>query len=116
EAALVQALEDLEAHAHPGLGTRFAPGFERLLGLSNQDIGLGLGVTNIEIEAIGGALAAHRTAGTRLIKREIFAAQSLERVSAVFSRGFAIHAGDRKSTRLNSSHVKSSYAVFCLKK
>src|SRR5690606_40597321 len=24
-------------------------------------------------------------------------------------------AGDRKSTRLNSSHVKTSYAVFCLK-
>src|SRR5215475_10220817 len=29
---------------------------------------------------------------------------------SVFSRQ------DRKSTRLNSSHVKSSYAVFCLKK
>src|SRR5207302_9738762 len=26
------------------------------------------------------------------------------------------HAVDRKSTRLNSSHVKNSYAVFCLKK
>src|SRR5690606_42014215 len=26
------------------------------------------------------------------------------------------HSGDRKSTRLNSSHVKISYAVFCLKK
>src|SRR5690625_6696796 len=25
-------------------------------------------------------------------------------------------AGDRKSTRLNSSHVAISYAVFCLKK
>src|SRR5690606_40196159 len=25
-------------------------------------------------------------------------------------------AEDRKSTRLNSSHVKTSYAVFCLKK
>src|SRR5690606_40344463 len=25
-------------------------------------------------------------------------------------------SGDRKSTRLNSSHVKNSYAVFCLKK
>src|SRR5690554_7494374 len=25
-------------------------------------------------------------------------------------------APDRKSTRLNSSHVRSSYAVFCLKK
>src|SRR6478735_5514202 len=28
----------------------------------------------------------------------------------------AIHAGDRKSTRLNSSHLVISYAVFCLKK
>src|SRR5436309_9764753 len=26
------------------------------------------------------------------------------------------HSADRKSTRLNSSHVKISYAVFCLKK
>src|SRR5690606_42040401 len=26
------------------------------------------------------------------------------------------HRRDRKSTRLNSSHVKISYAVFCLKK
>src|SRR5690606_42117242 len=32
--------------------------------------------------------------------------------------GTRLHPGDedRKSTRLNSSHVKSSYAVFCLKK
>src|SRR5690606_41297210 len=28
----------------------------------------------------------------------------------------AAAGGDRKSTRLNSSHVKISYAVFCLKK
>src|SRR5439155_25538226 len=28
----------------------------------------------------------------------------------------AFTAGDRKSTRLNSSHVAISYAVFCLKK
>src|SRR5207249_9388528 len=27
-----------------------------------------------------------------------------------------VGAQDRKSTRLNSSHVSSSYAVFCLKK
>src|SRR5437870_10611377 len=27
-----------------------------------------------------------------------------------------LKAGDRKSTRLNSSHVAISYAVFCLKK
>src|SRR5690554_7769646 len=29
--------------------------------------------------------------------------------------GYAVE-GDRKSTRLNSSHVRISYAVFCLKK
>src|SRR5215217_4040744 len=30
--------------------------------------------------------------------------------------GLACEAGDRKSTRLNSSHANISYAVFCLKK
>src|SRR3989442_7163693 len=30
--------------------------------------------------------------------------------------GYSAPAGDRKSTRLNSSHVRISYAVFCLKK
>src|SRR5436309_8659241 len=32
------------------------------------------------------------------------------------SSGRGITPRDRKSTRLNSSHVKISYAVFCLKK
>src|SRR5436309_10109310 len=31
-------------------------------------------------------------------------------------RSSSIQRRDRKSTRLNSSHVKISYAVFCLKK
>src|SRR5688500_20412767 len=31
-------------------------------------------------------------------------------------QGSAAHEGDRKSTRLNSSHLVISYAVFCLKK
>src|SRR5688572_31634254 len=31
-------------------------------------------------------------------------------------RGAGRDAGDRKSTRLNSSHSQISYAVFCLKK
>src|SRR5690625_6783707 len=30
--------------------------------------------------------------------------------------GWCSIVGDRKSTRLNSSHVANSYAVFCLKK
>src|SRR5690606_39701376 len=35
-----------------------------------------------------------------------------------FNRSYYMspNEGDRKSTRLNSSHVKISYAVFCLKK
>src|SRR5690606_41700624 len=37
-------------------------------------------------------------------------------VGAVGSRVAAEQLLDRKSTRLNSSHVKISYAVFCLKK
>src|SRR5437660_9244112 len=32
------------------------------------------------------------------------------------ARGGGTLVGDRKSTRLNSSHVAISYAVFCLKK
>src|SRR5256885_7184815 len=37
----------------------------------------------------------------------------------VYALGAVLHemvAGDRKSTRLNSSHLVISYAVFCLKK
>src|SRR5688572_32728450 len=33
-----------------------------------------------------------------------------------FLRSGSAHEGDRKSTRLNSSHSQISYAVFCLKK
>src|SRR5690554_7366886 len=32
------------------------------------------------------------------------------------TRSLLINERDRKSTRLNSSHVRISYAVFCLKK
>src|SRR5205807_4534297 len=33
-----------------------------------------------------------------------------------FNERAAVNARDRKSTRLNSSHLVTSYAVFCLKK
>src|SRR5437868_11475799 len=46
---------------------------------------------------------SHRTL-TRLDASEIASAPAMT------------HASDRKSTRLNSSHVSISYAVFCLKK
>src|SRR5437660_8183643 len=38
-------------------------------------------------------------------------------ISVEFARSLELYADqDRKSTRLNSSHVAISYAVFCLKK
>src|SRR5690554_6955860 len=40
----------------------------------------------------------------------------LEVDSYVDERRDPVQARDRKSTRLNSSHVRISYAVFCLKK
>src|SRR5690606_40399523 len=42
-------------------------------------------------------------------------AVNIKRIAAILSsrKGSEL---DRKSTRLNSSHVKISYAVFCLKK
>src|SRR5947209_15957769 len=42
--------------------------------------------------------------------------QSLEARRSRRAQRLRLHAGDRKSTRLNSSHANISYAVFCLKK
>src|SRR5690349_23881410 len=41
---------------------------------------------------------------------------SATRYSHVSGDDAPLNDGDRKSTRLNSSHVEISYAVFCLKK
>src|SRR6266702_8054376 len=41
---------------------------------------------------------------------------SAQRAAAPVQRGRHLRVEDRKSTRLNSSHVAISYAVFCLKK
>src|SRR5690349_23148490 len=38
------------------------------------------------------------------------------RIAGMLAGSVAALARDRKSTRLNSSHVEISYAVFCLKK
>src|SRR5699024_11404975 len=49
----------------------------------------------------------------------IAAAVAVESLKVVLDEDLAKNAevlGDRKSTRLNSSHVSISYAVFCLKK
>src|SRR5690349_22542611 len=48
--------------------------------------------------------------------RQLGRAQLAGRLDGVADRRGVGYAVDRKSTRLNSSHVEISYAVFCLKK
>src|SRR5688572_32032689 len=53
--------------------------------------------------------------GDRAGARVARAACAVQRADERLSRGWGVR-GDRKSTRLNSSHSQISYAVFCLKK
>src|SRR3989442_4801076 len=52
--------------------------------------------------------------GQRRVRRCAAAARTVDRSGGVSACGR--RCPDRKSTRLNSSHVRISYAVFCLKK
>src|SRR5690242_20813584 len=60
-----------------------------------------------EVVVVLGAEEGASPSRTRRISRIMFAGLSREKQRA---------ASDRKSTRLNSSHMSISYAVFCLKK
>src|SRR3712207_8149558 len=52
------------------------------------------------------------------VAKEIYEGLSLRKISLAtpILANLRIPKGDRKSTRLNSSHANISYAVFCLKK
>src|SRR5690606_40494048 len=71
--------------------------------------------------AVEQAEASYQHAAQALRKRRQQAARSLSKQVTTAMQTLAMPGGkfevrDRKSTRLNSSHVKISYAVFCLKK
>src|SRR5699024_11224556 len=50
------------------------------------------------------------------LRRRITIGERILLATAVRVQHGGVAVGDRKSTRLNSSHVSISYAVFCLKK
>src|SRR3712207_8212592 len=63
-------------------------------------------VVQFDADAAAGRRGRRAVAGARL-------RQDLDRRHLVLG---GVGRGDRKSTRLNSSHANISYAVFCLKK
>src|SRR5947199_4235740 len=73
---------------------------------AEEGTGIGLVVAKRLAELMGGAIGADSSVGA--------GSTFWFELAAVAAPGFA--AGDRKSTRLNSSHLGISYAVFCLKK
>src|SRR3712207_8528817 len=72
----------------------------------DEDDGLGLGARRRAVEVV--VRAAGRGAGGRQGADEGHKRGDGQQAST--------HRPDRKSTRLNSSHANTSYAVFCLKK
>src|SRR5690606_42126882 len=53
---------------------------------------------------------------TEVVTEAFGCPEAIDSGSASPDDGYRGRVEDRKSTRLNSSHVKISYAVFCLKK
>src|SRR5438034_4696081 len=68
---------------------------------------------SIGVLLIIAALAAQQLAG--FFAQELIAEAAILALFAL-SLDLLANCGDRKSTRLNSSHTVISYAVFCLKK
>src|SRR3712207_7288141 len=56
-----------------------------------------------------------RLSGRTVVEEDGFVALYRERYDPMVRLAYLM-IGDRKSTRLNSSHANISYAVFCLKK
>src|SRR3712207_7517431 len=71
-----------------------------------------IGGTRMSEAATPAVAAGNRVSTTRIVGGAgVALAASVAVQNAVF-----VGTGDRKSTRLNSSHANISYAVFCLKK
>src|SRR5690348_17642990 len=82
-----------------------------MLGMSQEKLGEALGLTFQQIQKY--EKGTNRVGASRI--QQISEVLQVP-VSFLFEGGPSGSAGDRKSTRLNSSHPSISYAVFCLKK
>src|SRR5690606_39727894 len=83
----------------------------------SSDLGAAVGVGDQHSVAEDGDARARR-GGVGASRRRPFSASQrrTEHLERGRQRWIGAGSADRKSTRLNTSHVKISYAVFCLKK
>src|SRR6266700_3270964 len=65
--------------------------------------------------AVLGMLDGDWTGEYRLLEHDVHKLKHKDRIALGKQYVGFVFQQDRKSTRLNSSHVKNSYAVFCLK-
>src|SRR5699024_12021134 len=84
---------------------------------SSSQASVDAGSSDVEVRGSGDINTAIN-AGKRFIGNSVYSLGAMDPENGRFDcSGFVSWAyGDRKSTRLNSSHVSISYAVFCLKK
>src|SRR5690554_1964693 len=89
-------------------GRLYRPIEEKLL----NDFGPFVANTHTETSVTGTAMTKAYHEARNIIKNHVNANQN----DVLITSGSGMTGADRKSTRLNSSHVRISYAVFCLKK
>src|SRR5690554_7086046 len=93
-------------------------GGARELGYYTNLITSGLGLTETKVKAFADAGLDHIQVSFQASDPELnnAVAGSRKAFQQKLAMARAVKEADRKSTRLNSSHVRISYAVFCLKK
>src|SRR5436190_3938835 len=81
----------------------------------SSDLAVGVVVAAIAFFAHGGA-AELATPDHERVVEEPAGLEVADQAGDGLDLGWRVRPQDRKSTRLNSSHTVTSYAVFCLKK
>src|SRR5699024_12423213 len=95
----------------------YPPSLHDALPISARSAGSGLRWSSRHTASPTGGHTAATAAGRHTAAAHITGRHAAAHVAAGHHAHLAFFArGDRKSTRLNSSHVSISYAVFCLKK
>src|SRR5256885_11515755 len=89
--------------------------FLTLLDPSSDPLGAGYHIIQSTIAVGSGGITGKGWLGGTQTHLEFIPERATDFIFAVYSEEFGL-IGDRKSTRLNSSHLVISYAVFCLKK